>query len=78
MFKFLKKLFGSNHAGTWAPTVTEPNELLTPQHNVNPKPKGKKPSAPKAPPKPLAKKTKVEPKVEKEAPKKRGRKPKAK
>lgn len=77
MFKFLKKLFGSKQeAGNWAPPAEDNTGVLAPQHNVNPKPKGKKPAAPKAPPKPRTKK--VEVKVEPEAPKKRGRKPKAK
>lgn len=79
MFKFLKKLFGKKHeAGSWAPPTEDKTEVLDPQHNVNPKPKGKKPAAPKAPPKPRAKKVNVEVKVVKEEPKKRGRKPKAK
>jgi len=73
MFKFLKNLFGKKE-----PEVQEKKELLQPQHNVNPVPKVKKPRAPKAPPKPRAKKVTVEVKVEPEAPKKRGRKPKAK
>ena len=71
MFKFLKKLFGGKSA-----EVQEKKELLEPQHNVNPVPKTSKPKAPKSPPKPRAKKVEVE--VKTDAPKKRGRKPKAK